>query len=381
MFTYTHHDTDTTLETKSDAFAILDPRQDAVLDPHRFESVWAGIQQEIIFIKENMGLGREKALIIDENVEIFAAYVPSKYQRMIIYRGLSQHNAEHEQLISYSCDHVSAVLKNEAGSIVGIYALRYRNTLTVLHFMTAFVTKEDSKLGSMALKYVLNGLDSRIKIIYISEFSRADGLVEIFSALKFHIEETGDYNKISAWATVKDLKAVLQQYDCLSSGISLTVNKLEHYRQDFAIQKDLEACLKNRVAFEKQLKQFVLDFANLLGEEPNVDQEFELKSMNEQFMFLVKNEDKQIAGGILREIEGTQLHGKMLWLHESMRGKKLSEKLISLAGQYAKQKGCTDEDLLTCSYNAPWLFPKLGYTQASFFTAGPHTVYYYKRRL
>ncbi len=393
MFTYTRNNTNVgverqqeqSLETKSDTFTVLEPRQDSVLDPHRFESVWTGTQEETIFVKTNMGLGREKALMIQENVEIFAAYIPSRYQRILLYHSLLQHNAEYEKLIVYSCDHISAVLRNEAGSVIGAYGLCYKSTLTIIGLAIGFVTEKDLKLVPGILKCILNELDPRIRIIYMSELLKAEELTKILSALKFHLEETGDCNKVNAYATVKDLKTALQQYEYLSSDILVTVNKLEHYKQPISEQEAAEACLKSRREFEKQVEEFELNFKKLLSagslEVTNSYEEFELQPINEQFMFLVKNEDKQITGGILREIEGTQLHGKALWLHESMRGKKLSEKLISLAAQYAKQKGCTDEDLLTCSYNAPWLFPKLGYNQVSFHPMGPHAVYYYKKRL
>lgn len=376
MFTYTHRSTDTVLETKSDT--LLDPRRDSVLDPHRFESVWIGTEQEMIFVKENMGLGREKSLIIDENVEIFAAYVPSKYQKGVLYHAFHQHNAEHDKLTNYSCDHVSAVLTNETGSFAEFYGVSYKNALTALSFVAEFVTAEDAKLVPMVLKCILDQLDACVEIVYIPDLQSAGKTVEVLSALAFHVEETGNQNESNAWATVTDLKAALQRCDHSCSSVSSTVNKLERYKEGFAEQEDPEACLKSRREFEKRVKQFVLDFT---GPHDN-EEEFPSNSTNPTFIFsLAKTENKQVMGGVLCETEGTQLHAKGLWVHESMRGKKFAEKLICLAVEYAKKKGCTDVDLQTTSFQAPLLYPKLGCKQVSFYPMGPHAVYCYKKRL
>lgn len=439
MFTYPLHAEfkrrhKQSLKTKTDN--VVDPRRDSVLDPHQDESLWTGILQETVLVKESMGLGKEKALLIEEDVQVYASYVPSKQQINVLCQGLIQHNKEHEKAIKYSSDHVTVVLKYGEKSVAGIYGFAYKTVLTVVGFL---LVEADQKLASMALKCMLDHLEPRIKTIYMSELPSDSWTVEALSALGFHIEETGNYSEINAWATVRELKITLKQYGHAPMGVSSVINRLEHYGQDFSGPEN-----KGTKEFEASMKQFKLNFTKCFSEEavqadlgcpkppevpsqlldldvppisldlvghkpiewgripvkhtaavsgsfghPKADQDEEneqafeeiFKEINDRFMFIVQKEDKQIVGGVLCKVEEIQVHVEALWLHESMRGKKLSEKLVGLAEKHAKEKGCTDAGLETSSYQAPWLYPKLGYKQVSFLTMGPHAAYYYKKRL
>lgn len=371
MFTYPHYTKSRhkqSLETKT--ANEFDPRRDLILDLHRFESMWTGTRQEMISIKENMGLGREKVLQIDvdEVVEIVASFVPLMHQRNVLTQGLEQHDAEHQKTIEYQCDRITAILKYKGKLITAFYGLCYGTALTVVNFHLA---KQDSKIAFMALKCMLGRLGSRIKTVYIQEVARNSWAMEILSAFGFHIEETGSYSKMNAWASVAELKIMLKPYSHVPSGISCTINRLEHYGQDFS-----EPESKGMREFQASLEQFNLNFFNCF---PKQDEE-ENRDAN-QFMFLVQKEEQEIVGGVLSEIEETHLHVEELWLHESMRRKKLSEKLMDLSEKYAKQKGCTTAGVETASYQAPWLYSQLGYKQVSFLTIGSSAGFHYRKCL
>lgn len=101
----------------------------------------------------------------------------------------------------------------------------------------------------------------------------------------------------------------------------------------------------------------------------------------EEFCIMVRRNNKAILGGILCEIKNESLNINTLWLHESIRGKNISRKLIEESEIHARKNDCYFSRVSTASFQAPWLYLKLGYKKISEFKFGPHKTICYKKRL
>ncbi len=79
----------------------------------------------------------------------------------------------------------------------------------------------------------------------------------------------------------------------------------------------------------------------------------------------VRNKDGKVIGGcfgkISKESKIRHLHIDMVWLHKSLRGKKLSRIFLSFIEAIAKDHGCVYSELGTADYFCPGLYRKLGY--------------------
>ena len=97
----------------------------------------------------------------------------------------------------------------------------------------------------------------------------------------------------------------------------------------------------------------------------------------------LKQENEEIAGGILGEIWGTWLHVTNLWVAAPLRRHGYGSQLLRAAEQYAIERGCQNVHLETFSFQARPLYEKHGYEVFGQLEECPpgHTKYYLRKRL
>jgi len=78
-------------------------------------------------------------------------------------------------------------------------------------------------------------------------------------------------------------------------------------------------------------------------------------------VFLVKDVDGTIAGGLLGNVVGGWLHVRSLWVDGMWRGRGYATELMAAAERYAIAKGSIAAFVQTASYEALPLYEKLGY--------------------
>lgn len=83
--------------------------------------------------------------------------------------------------------------------------------------------------------------------------------------------------------------------------------------------------------------------------------------LKEKVSSFVKDENNQIVGGILGEINWGWLYIQGLWVSESVRSKGLGSKLLQKLEDYALSKGITNYRLETTSFQALDFYKKQGY--------------------
>lgn len=77
---------------------------------------------------------------------------------------------------------------------------------------------------------------------------------------------------------------------------------------------------------------------------------------------LTEKETGKVIGGLWGRTGFAQLFIELLFVPESLRGQKLGEKLIGLAEEEARRRGCVGAWLDTFSFQAPGFYQKLGYS-------------------
>lgn len=96
-----------------------------------------------------------------------------------------------------------------------------------------------------------------------------------------------------------------------------------------------------------------------------------LRGFNNQFIkddgyqplnLFLRREDRSIAGGLLGEIYWGWLHINILWIDESLRRQGYGERLLKMAEEEARKKGCHAIHLDTMSFQARPFYEKFGYT-------------------
>ncbi len=77
----------------------------------------------------------------------------------------------------------------------------------------------------------------------------------------------------------------------------------------------------------------------------------------------VRNGDGNLLGGLLGDTNRGWLHVDILWVAESYRGQGCGGRLLALAEEEARRRGCVGAYLETFSFQAPEFYRKLGYAQ------------------
>ena len=80
-----------------------------------------------------------------------------------------------------------------------------------------------------------------------------------------------------------------------------------------------------------------------------------------KFFVFVKNETKNITGGLRATCFWNTLHIELLWLSEDCRGKGIGKKLIKMAEDFAKENNCEKVFVETTSWQAKPFYEKVGY--------------------
>lgn len=96
-----------------------------------------------------------------------------------------------------------------------------------------------------------------------------------------------------------------------------------------------------------------------------------LRNYNNQFIkddgfqplnLFLRREDGSIAGGLLGDMYWGWLSINILWVDESLRRRGYGEKLLMMAEEEARKKGCRAIHLDTMSFQAKPFYEKFGYT-------------------
>jgi GNAT superfamily N-acetyltransferase len=97
----------------------------------------------------------------------------------------------------------------------------------------------------------------------------------------------------------------------------------------------------------------------------------------------LKQDNDEIAGGLLGDIWGGWLHITYLWIVAPLRGKGHGSQLLQTAEQYAMERGCHHAYLETHSFQARPLYEKHGYEVFGQLQNCPpgHSKYFLRKRL
>lgn len=98
---------------------------------------------------------------------------------------------------------------------------------------------------------------------------------------------------------------------------------------------------------------------------------------------IVAREGRRIVGGLKGHTHWDWLFVALLWLDESRRGGGLGSKLLRLAEQEARRRGCRRAWLDTFSFQAPAFYKKMGYREFGRLRDYPrgHTRHFFTRQL
>lgn len=83
---------------------------------------------------------------------------------------------------------------------------------------------------------------------------------------------------------------------------------------------------------------------------------------SEKFCIFVKDNNDKIHAGIIVTFLWNGMHIDSLWVDESMRGNDLGSKLVNMAEEEARKRGCIVAYTDTFTWQAPTFYEKLGYT-------------------
>jgi GNAT superfamily N-acetyltransferase len=106
-------------------------------------------------------------------------------------------------------------------------------------------------------------------------------------------------------------------------------------------------------------------------------------SHSDDVAFFLKDNDGQIAGGILGYEWGGWLHITHLWVSEAFRGHGFGERLLTAAEHHAIDHGCHQSILETFSFQARPFYERFGYVVAGQIDGYPdgYTCYFMKKPL
>ncbi|EPD51006.1 hypothetical protein HMPREF1210_02197 [Paenisporosarcina sp. HGH0030] len=81
----------------------------------------------------------------------------------------------------------------------------------------------------------------------------------------------------------------------------------------------------------------------------------------EKINIIIKDDNHNILGGILGNIDWKCFHIEILWIDDVLRGQGQGKELMKEAEKVAIEKGCNLIRLETYSFQAPDFYKKLGY--------------------
>jgi GNAT superfamily N-acetyltransferase len=117
-----------------------------------------------------------------------------------------------------------------------------------------------------------------------------------------------------------------------------------------------------------------------------------LKQFNDQFCeddnhqelaVVLRDEQGQLAGGLLGDTFWRWLHVNTLWIRADVRGFGYGRRLLALAEQEAIRRGCRHSQLETHDFQALGFYQQLGYSLFAQLDDFPpeHTKYFLKKEL
>ena len=87
-----------------------------------------------------------------------------------------------------------------------------------------------------------------------------------------------------------------------------------------------------------------------------------LKVPDLEIMYVARDENGVIIGGVSGFTYLSSLEIEVLWVHEAYRGQNVASRLLHKIEDEAKQAGCRLSYLTTYSFQAPLFYQKRGYT-------------------
>ena len=100
------------------------------------------------------------------------------------------------------------------------------------------------------------------------------------------------------------------------------------------------------------------------------------------FSFLLKNQEDKVVGMVIATVLWNGMEINSLWVDESIRNQGWGEKLMNIAEEEGKNRGCTVSYTNTFDWQAPKFYEKLGYTlygKLDDFPKGSSLSYYSKQ--
>lgn len=82
----------------------------------------------------------------------------------------------------------------------------------------------------------------------------------------------------------------------------------------------------------------------------------------DKFCIFLNDDDGKAYAGIIATCTWNGMHIDSLWVDETLRGKEYGTKLMKMAEDEARKRGCTLAFTDTFSWQAPGFYEKLGYT-------------------
>jgi GNAT superfamily N-acetyltransferase len=122
----------------------------------------------------------------------------------------------------------------------------------------------------------------------------------------------------------------------------------------------------------RMVKRHLVDFNNQHAEPEHY----------ERLVLFVRDNSEKIVGGLLGYTHWRWLFVQNLWLAESMRGSGYGRKLMELAEQEARLRGCEHAYLDTFDFQARGFYEKLGYELFGLLEDYPpgHTKYFLQKQ-
>ena len=102
-----------------------------------------------------------------------------------------------------------------------------------------------------------------------------------------------------------------------------------------------------------------------------------------QKVFVVRDEQEQLIGGVVFDIHWYWLHIDILFIQETFRNQNIGSQLLNKAESYAKERDCVGAYLSTLSFQAPDFYSKHGYevlAELEGFPPGPNRKVYFSKR-